>query len=54
VLVDRFGVDPASALLEDESGANVEAAAALGFLTERFTSAEALRSRFVREGLLRN
>jgi 2-haloacid dehalogenase len=54
VLVDRFRVDPASALLVDDSAANVEAAAALGFMTERFTSAEALRSRLVREGLLRN
>jgi 2-haloacid dehalogenase len=52
VLVDRHGVEPAAALLVDDSVANVEVAAALGFVTERFTSAEALRSRLVREGLL--
>jgi 2-haloacid dehalogenase len=54
VLVDRHRVEPAAALLVDDSVANVEAAAALGFVTERFTSAEALRSRLVLEGLLRN
>jgi 2-haloacid dehalogenase len=54
VLVDRHGVEPAAALLVDDSDANVEAAAALGFLTERFISAEALRFRLVREGLLGN
>jgi 2-haloacid dehalogenase len=54
VLVDRHGVEPAAALVVDDSDANVEAAAALGFVTERFTSAEGLRSRLVREGLLGN
>jgi 2-haloacid dehalogenase len=54
VLVDRHEVEPASTLLVDDSVANVEVAAALGFVTERFTSAEALRSRLVHEGLLWN
>jgi 2-haloacid dehalogenase len=52
LLVDRYGVEPPAALFVDDSDANVEAAAALGFLTERFTSAEALRSRLASEGLL--
>jgi 2-haloacid dehalogenase len=52
ILVDRYGVDPSGSLFVDDAPANVEAAAALGFATERFTDAPALRERIVREGLL--
>jgi len=52
VLVERYGVDPPAALFVDDAPANVEAAAALGFRTARFTDAVALRDRFVRERLL--
>jgi 2-haloacid dehalogenase len=52
ILVDRYCVAPARSLFVDDAPANVEAAAALGFATERFTDALALRARVVREGLL--
>jgi 2-haloacid dehalogenase len=53
ILMDRHGVDPSGSLFVDDAPANVEAAAALGFATERFTDASALRTRLVRERLLR-
>jgi 2-haloacid dehalogenase len=53
ILMDRHGVDPSGSLFVDDAPANVEAAAALGFATERFTDASALRARLVRERLLR-
>ena len=52
VLVDRHGVDPSTSLFVDDAPANVEAAAALGFVAVRFTGAAALRARLLREGLL--
>ena len=52
VLEDRYDVEPARSLLVDDSATNVEAAAALGYPAERFTSAAALRSRLVTEGVL--
>lgn len=52
VLVQRYDVDPPAALFVDDAPANIEAAAALGFRTERFTDAAALRDRLVRERLL--
>jgi 2-haloacid dehalogenase len=52
VLVDRHGVDPAASLFVDDAPVNVEGASALGFRTERFTDAAALRDRLVRERLL--
>jgi FMN phosphatase YigB (HAD superfamily) len=45
-------VEPARSLFVDDSATNVEAAAALGYPAERFTSAAALRSRLVTEGVL--
>jgi HAD superfamily hydrolase (TIGR01509 family) len=45
ILVDRFGVDPASAVFVDDRGENVDAAAALGFDAVLFTDAESLRRR---------
>jgi 2-haloacid dehalogenase len=52
VLVERHGAEPAGSLFVDDAERNVEAAARLGFATERFTSAAALRDRLVREHLL--
>lgn len=52
ILVDRHGVDPPASLFVDDAPANVDAAAALGFATERFTDAASLRDRLVREQLL--
>ena len=52
VLMERHEVDPAGSLFVDDAPANVEAAARLGFATERFTNAASLRGRLVREGLL--
>ena len=52
VLVDRHGVEPGRSLFVDDAERNVEAAAALGFATERFTDAAALGARLRREGLL--
>jgi 2-haloacid dehalogenase len=52
VLEDRYGVEPARSLFVDDSATNVEAAVALGYPAERFTSAAALRARLVTEGVL--
>ena len=51
-LVERFGIEPATALFIDDSSANVVTAAALGFRTIHFTDAVALRLELVRFGLL--
>jgi 2-haloacid dehalogenase len=51
-LVERFGIEPATALFIDDSAANVATAAALGFRAIKFTDAPALRLELVRLGLL--
>ena len=51
-LVERFGLEPATALFIDDSSANVATAAALGFRAIQFTDAAALRLELVRLGLL--
>ena len=52
VLVDRHGVDPEATLFVDDTQRHLDAAAAMGFAVQRFTDAEALRHRLVRERLL--
>ena len=54
LLIDRFGIEPAAALFIDDSAANVDAAAALGFHAIHFTDPTALRVELVRLGLLRD
>ena len=51
-LIERFGIEPATALFIDDSSANVAAAAALGFRAIQFTDPPALRLELVRLGLL--
>ena len=51
-LVERFGLEPATALVLDDSSANVATAAALGFRAIQFTDAAALRLELVQLGLL--
>jgi 2-haloacid dehalogenase len=51
-LVERFGIEPATAIFIDDSSANVDTAAALGFGAIQFTDAAALRLELVRLGLL--
>jgi 2-haloacid dehalogenase len=51
-LVERFGIEPATALFIDDSLANVATATALGFRAIQFTDAAALRLELVRLGLL--
>jgi 2-haloacid dehalogenase len=51
-LAERFAIEPATALFIDDSPANVDAAAALGFHAIRFTGATALWRELVRLGLL--
>ncbi len=51
-LAERAGVEPTRALFIDDSPANVEAAAGLGFRTIQFTDAMALRLELTRLGLL--
>lgn len=48
----RFHLDPSRTLFIDDSPANVAGAAAAGFRTHRFTSAEALREELVAQALL--
>jgi 2-haloacid dehalogenase len=48
----RFDLEPASTLFVDDSPANVEAAARLGFRTHHFRSPEALEAELVGLGLL--
>lgn len=52
-LCRRFDVEPARALFIDDSPANVEAAARLGFRVLRFTSPEGLRADLADLGLVR-
>ena len=54
LLMDRFGIEPAAAIFIDDSAANVDAAAALGFNAIQFTDPTALRVELVRLGLLRD
>jgi 2-haloacid dehalogenase len=51
-LIERFEIEPATALFIDDSSANVAGAAALGFRAIHFTDAAALRVVLVRLGLL--
>ena len=51
-LVERFGIEPATALFIDDSSANVNAAAAMGFRAIQFTDPTALRVELGRVGLL--
>ena len=51
-LVERFGIEPATAIFIDDSSANVDTAAALGFGAIQFTDDAALRLELVRRGLL--
>jgi 2-haloacid dehalogenase len=48
----RFDLEPASTLFVDDSVANVEAAARLGFRTHHFRSPEALEAELLALGLL--
>ena len=52
-LVERFGIEPATALFIDDSSANVATAAALGFRAIHFTDAVALRLELVDSGSFR-
>jgi 2-haloacid dehalogenase len=49
---ERFSLDPAATLFVDDTAANVEAAAALGFRAYRFTDPAALRRALTGCGLL--
>jgi 2-haloacid dehalogenase len=51
-LAERFGVEPEAAVFVDDSVANIDAAANLGFRAIRFTDATALRQALLRLGLL--
>ncbi len=52
LLVDRHGLEPSRTVLIDDTIANVQAAAALGFRAIRFTDAAALRRDLSAMGLL--
>lgn len=52
LLAERHGLDPARTLFADDSPANVEAAAALGYQAVLFTTADALRAELVARGAL--
>lgn len=52
VLIDRHGVEPSTTLFVDDNDGNVQAAAALGFVTVRFTDPPALRSALRELGVL--
>lgn len=52
VLIDRHGVEPSETLFVDDNEPNVRAAAALGFVTVRFTDPPALRTALVGFGVL--
>lgn len=52
LVADRHGLDPARTVFADDSAANVDAAAALGFQAVLFTSADALRAELVTRGVL--
>src|SRR5438034_1843856 len=51
-LAQRFGIEPEEAVFVDDSAANIDAAADLGFRAIQFTGAKALRRELVRLGLL--
>ena len=51
-LLDRYDLEVSACLFVDDAVRNVEAAAALGFAVERFTTPAGFRARLVREGLL--
>ena len=48
----RFGLAPASTLFVDDSQANIEAAAQVGYVTHHFLDAEGLRRELVHRGVL--
>jgi len=52
VLLDRFGLEPASTLFVDDSEVNVEGARAVGLQTHRFVDAERLEKALTDHGLL--
>ena len=52
ILVERYGLEPATTVFIDDHQANVDAAAELGFQAVRFMSADALRTDLRRFGLL--
>jgi 2-haloacid dehalogenase len=52
LMIDRHGIEPASTVFIDDSSANVQAAAALGFTAIPFTGALELRRDLARVGLL--
>lgn len=52
LLAERHGLEPARTVFADDSRANVEAAAALGYQAVLFTTAEALRAELVARGAL--
>ena len=51
-LLERFALTASRCLFVDDSARNVEAAAALGFAVERFSTPDAFRARLEQEGLL--
>ena len=51
-LVERFGIDPAAALLVDDSPANIDAARAFGLGAIHFTDAKTLRRDLIRLAVL--
>lgn len=53
ILVERYALEPASAVFVDDSRANVAAAAALGFTAIHFTDAASLRAELAGLGVLR-
>ena len=53
LLVDRFGLLPATTLFIDDSPVNVEGARAAGFVAHHFTDADALERELVALALLR-
>jgi 2-haloacid dehalogenase len=52
-LIDRYGVQPPSAVFIDDSEANVETAHGLGFVALRFSGAQALRRNLHLLGVIR-
>lgn len=52
LLCERYGIEPATTLFIDDNPANVIAAAALGFTTHRFTTADSLRDYLNESGLV--
>jgi 2-haloacid dehalogenase len=52
LLCERFGLRPEDTFFVDDSAANVDAAAAMGFTAHRYTSADALRAALEETGLV--